>query len=243
MSGLSLASHPPSGGRRAAPLRRKQRCLRARLVCACPACPPLWGFRLLCFMPVAPARARGSSCAHTSCLPTRSGVGALCVRLGACLVGACCGRVCLRVDGFRVYARGVFAFWCLRALVLALWCGGGTVWSRRPCPACLVGAHVSGVGLLACAVVLRARWARGRSGRGGTIVSRPIQRGVRCPAAAWRGERGKGWGCSPWCANTRAHAQRRGRGGGRGGASWGGPWWPGRGLWVCAFWCMQSLVA
>ena len=31
---------------------------------------------------------------------------------------ACCGRVCLRVAGFRVYARGVFV-WVFALLVLA----------------------------------------------------------------------------------------------------------------------------
>lgn len=73
--------------------------------------------------------------------------------LWACLLAG--GWVsCLRAGRVRLL---VFA--CFGVGVLA-W-GGGTVWSRRPCPACLVGAHASGVGLLACAVVLRARWAEG----------------------------------------------------------------------------------
>ena len=217
---------PPSGGRRAAPLRRKPRCLRARLVCACPACPPLWGFRLLCFMPVAPARARGSSCAYTSCLPTRSGVGALCVRLGACLVGACCGRVCLRVAGFRVYARGVFAFWCLRALVLA--CLLGVVGQCGPAaPAPLAWLVLTPL-VWACWRVRRPPFL----GEGVTVMGRD---NVVPPHTAWRCPRcvacKRRVGVLSWCANTRARAEREMRGRGD---SWGGPWWPGRGLWVVA---------
>lgn len=34
----------------------------------------------------------------------------------------------------------------------------------------------------------------GLPGRGGTIMSRPLQRGVRCPAAAWRGREKVGEG-------------------------------------------------
>ena len=79
------------------------------------------------------------------------------------------------VVGFRVYARGVFVWACLRALVLALWWGGGAVWSRRPSLRSLpsggwgFGAHAFGVGA-ACVCPMGG----GRPGRGGTIMSRPI---------------------------------------------------------------------
>ena len=151
--------------------------------------------------------------------------------LWACLLAG--GWVlCLRAGRVRLL---VFA--CFGVGVLA-W-GGGTVWSRRPCPACLVGAHASGVGLLACAVVLRARWAEG--GLVGAGHGCPAPYSVACGARLLRAW-GEAWrvGCSQG-ANARAHGERKR--GGRGGASWGGPWWPGRGLWVCAFWCIQSLVA
>ena len=75
------------------------------------------------FVPVAPARHAGSR-AHTSCLPTRYCVGAFCVRLGACLVGACCGRVCLRVVGLRFF---VFAWVFAWVVCACLGVVGGVV--------------------------------------------------------------------------------------------------------------------
>lgn len=62
--------------------------------------------------------------------------------------------------------------------------------------ACL-RAHALVWALLACAGLARAGWARGRSGRGGTIVSRPIQRGVGLPGGCVRGERGVACGVLP----------------------------------------------
>ena len=58
------------------------------------------------------------------------------------------------------------------------------------------------------------------------------------PVARRERERGVACGVLSWCANTRAHAQRDGRGGG---ATWGGPWWPGRGLWVVARWVVTRV--
>ena len=63
----------------------------------------------------------------------------------------------------------------------------------------------------------------------------------RCPLPdAWRGRReGLGVRALSWCANTRAHGERKR--GGRGGASWGGQWWPGWGLWVVARWVVTRI--
>ena len=109
------------------------------------------------------------------------------------------------VVGFRVYARGVFAFWCLRFLVLALWWGGGTVWSRRPFAplACLLACSRSGVGLLACAML---PWVRGNGNGAGQRLSRPIQRGAAPVALRAREGLGRSHGVL-----TRAHTGREGR--------------------------------
>lgn len=49
----------------------------------------------------------------------------------------------------------------------------------------------------------------GRLVWGGTIMSRPMQRGGGLPLVApWRGERGVACGVLSWCANTRAHTRR-----------------------------------
>ena len=196
MSGLSLASHPRLAG------AGRHRFGANHVVCAlalcalASACPPLWGFRLLCFLPVAPARARGSSCAHTSCLPTRCGVGALCVRLGACLVGACCGRVC-SVGGWGL----VFAFGaCSPFGVCVLWCwrfGGvvGQCGCVRPfASACLLACSRLWCGLVGVCAAAACPMGGGRPGRGGTTVSRPIQRGAAPVACAWKERRVGGEG-------------------------------------------------
>ena len=171
---------PPSGGRRAAPLRRKQRGLRARLVCACPACPPLWGFRLLCFMPgCCPTVLRS----HFLACPRAVAWARKCLRVWGC---TCCGRVCSVGGWGLVFAWGVCVSGCWRAcLGWGWWCG---LAAPLPRLACLFVCSRPGVGLLACAGWARAGWARGRSGRGGTWLSRPIQCGVRCPAAACAGK-------------------------------------------------------
>lgn len=193
-------------------------------------------------MPVAPARHAGPP-ALTLGAPTRYCVGALCVRLGACLVGACCGRVCLRVAGFRVYARGVFV-WVFACLLVCVRLGVVGQCGPAAPPllrlACL-RAHAL---VWACWRVRGSACSMGgwRSGRGGTIVSRPftcvggaVHRLMRA-----RGRReGLGVRALSWCANTCAHGERKR--GGRGGASWGGQWWPGWGLWVVARWVVTRI--
>lgn len=150
------------------------------------------------------------------CLPTRCGVGAkVFARVGLHLLWAC-----LLAGGwglvFALLPVFVWVFACLLVCAcLGLW---GSVVPPPLCPgllACLLACSRLGVGLLACARLARAGWARGRPCWGGTIVSRPILRGVGYfgrPVArkreAWR------VGCSR-CANTRAHAER-GRGEGEG---------------------------
>ena len=85
---------------------------------------------------------------------------------------ACCGRVCLWVAGVRVYARGVFV-WVFALLgVGALVWWWGSVAASAFVPACLFACSRPGVGLLACARLLRARWVEG--GLAGA--------GQRCPA-------------------------------------------------------------
>lgn len=85
--------------------------------------------------------------------------------------------------------------------------------------------------LLACA---------GYCAAGATVMGRDM---IVPPHTAWRCPRcvacKRRVGALSWCANTRAHAERK-RGGGRG-ASWGGPWWPGRGLWVVARWVVTRV--
>ena len=223
MSGL-LSRYPPLRAQTAHGANQ----VVCALLCALSAC-PRWSSALRsCRSPAFP---RFHSCAHTWLRPHAT-VWALLVFARVVEEQACCGRVCLRVVGFDVCATarvrvGVCAF-----LVLALWWGGGAVWSRRPTlrslPSGGVGFWCSrpGVGAVGVCGVLRARWAEGRTGWGGTIVSRPNLCGVGYfgrPVArkreAWR------VGCSR-CANTRARAERErereeGRGGGPRGADRG----------------------
>lgn len=179
------------------------------------------------------------------CLPTRCGVGAkVFARVGLHLLWAC-----LLAGGwglvFALLPVFVWVFACLLVCAcLGLW---GSVVPPPLCPgllACLLACSRPGVGLLACARLARAGWARGRPCWGGTIVSRPILRGVGYfgrPVArkreAWR------VGCSR-CANTRAHAER-GRGEGEGShrpvqvLAWLGA--GERTLGACS-WCIQLLL-
>lgn len=121
------------------------------------------------------ASCRGAAplfCAHTA-LPTRLGVGVISVR--ACGAAPVVGVFACGWLGF-VFTRGACSCGCLRALVLALWWGGGAVWSRRPfAPACLFACSRSGVGLLAFARLLRARWAEGGNVGAGHGCPAPIR--------------------------------------------------------------------
>lgn len=180
MSGLSLASHPRLAG--AGRHGRRKPGLFARFSCACPACPPLWGFRLLCFMPVAPA-ATGSR-AHTFCLPTRCGVGALVFARGW-QFGLVVGVFARGWLGFGVCAFWVCSRGCLRACLCALAWG----WWGVVCPAAPSRSLPSGgVGFwcsrAACGRLWRVRCSLGCGGNGngaGQRLSRPIQCGVGCP--------------------------------------------------------------
>ena len=197
MSGLSLASHPPSGGRRAAPLRRKPRCLRARLVRL--SCVPAFG--------VSPALLHaGRPCQGTRVL-LRSHIllahalwrgRSLCSLGGVPCWGSSCGRVCLRVAGvwclrYCPCSLGVFACFgvCARLGVV------GQSWSRRPtCPG-LLACSRSGVGAVGVCAACVCPMGGGRPGRGAGLL--------RSPRGAWKRE--SGLGCSHG-ALTRAHAQR-----------------------------------
>lgn len=82
---------------------------------------------------------------------------------------ACCGRVCSLVAGFRVYARGVFAFWCLRALVLA--CLLGVVGQCGPAaPAPLAWLVLT----LWCGLEKRVRWFCVPDGRRVALLGRDM---------------------------------------------------------------------
>ena len=221
MSGLSLASHPLLGGRRAAH-GANQGCLRA-FVCLLLRARPCGGFALLCFLPVAHSATGPLLRSHL--VRPHVTVWALLVFARVVAAWACCGRVC-SVGGWVGCLRycpcslGVFALsWCWRAC-LGWW---GSVAASAPLPrlACL-RVHALVWALLACAVVLRLPpCVRGVTVWGGTTLSRPIRRGVRCPADACAGREAWRVGCSQG-ANTGAHTQR------------------GRERGVCAFWCVQS---
>ena len=135
---------------------------------------------------------------------------------------------------------GVCVLACVRSL------GGGGAWFAPPplhahCPlaAWAFGAHALVWALLACAML---PWVRGSGNGAGQRCPAPCSVALGClwsPRGAERErERGVACGVLSWCANTRAHAQRDGRGGG---ATWGGPWWPGRGLWVVARWVVTRV--
>ena len=152
MSGPSLALSSLCGRRR----HTAQTPLFALFVCA--VCVPA-SCRLRFVLCRSPAFPRFPSCAHTWLRPHVT-VWALLVFARVVEEQACCGRVCLRVAEFRVYARGVFV-WVFACFGV---CASGVVGQcgpAAPCPAFFGWCSRSGVGLLACAVVLRARWAEG----------------------------------------------------------------------------------
>jgi hypothetical protein len=158
-----------------------------------------------------PAFPRFPSCAHTWLRPHAT-VWALCVRAGGGKAGLC-GRVCSRVAGVWCLRLG-----CVRVGVCVLACvrslgGGGTVWSRRPSSRSLpsggVGFWCSRAACGRAPLCAKPPWVRGVTVWGGTIMSRPMQRGAGLPLVApWRGERGVACGVLSWCANTRAHTRR-----------------------------------
>ena len=123
------------------------------------------------------------------CLPTRCGVGAkVFARVGQHLLWACLLGGWL---GF-VFTRGACSCGCLRALVLALWWGGGTVWLRPPL---ITLTALWRVGFwcsrLWCGRGSACPMGGGRPGRGGTTVSRPYALLVSLPPlrGAWKRKR------------------------------------------------------
>lgn len=195
MSGLSLAAHPrlAGAGRHTA---QTKGCLRAPCVLVLRA--RLWGFALLRFMPGCCPTVLRSHILLAHALWRGRFVFA---RVGQHLLWACLLGGWLSF----VFTRGACSPFgvCVLACVRSLG-GGGTVWSRRPLPrlACL-RAHALAWALLACAVVLRARWAEGGQVGAGQRCPAPYCVALGCfgrPVA--RGERKRG--CSR-CANTRAH--------------------------------------
>ena len=180
-------------------------------------------------MPVAPARHAGPPVlTHLAC--PRAVAWALFVFAWGCaLLGLVVG-VFARWVGF-----GVCATARVRLLVFALLGVGALVgwWdSVVPpplCPACLLVCS-----RLWCGRCWRVRWCCVPDGRRVALLGRDM---VVPPQTAWRwvarrlrcaGREALRVGCSPWCANARAHAEReRGpRGADRGGL--------GGGLWVVA---------
>ena len=110
---------------------------------------------------------------------------------------ACCGRVCLRVAGVRVYARGVFVW------VFALLGVGALVWwwdSVVPpplCPGLLACVLTPWCGLVGVCAVLRARWADGGQVGAGQSCPAPLRALValstaRCVAGEERRVGGEG---------------------------------------------------
>ena len=148
-------------------------------------------------MPVAPARHAGPL-ALTLGVSTRYCVGALCVRLGACLVVArlvgvfACGWL-----GF-VFTRGACSFGCLRACLCALaWGWWGSVVPPPPCPGLLACVLTLWCGLVGVCAVLRARWADGGQVGAGQSCPAPLRALValstaRCVARKERGVGGEG---------------------------------------------------
>ena len=157
------------------------------------------------------------------------------------------GRVSVRAGGAApvvgVFARGWLGFGVCVWVVFAFWrwrfggVVGRSVSRRHFAPACLVGAHASGVGLLACAGCCVPNGRRAAlQGRDMVVPPHTAWRWV-ASVAPWRGRERRGvWGAPG--VLTRAHAQRERRGRG---ATWGGPWWPGWGLWVVARWVVTRI--
>ena len=120
---------------------------------------------------------------------------------------ACCGRVCLRVAGFRVYVRGVFV-WVFALLGVGALVGwwGSVVVSAPHCARCPsggwgFGVHASGVGVLVWAVVLCAGLG-GKVGRGNVVPPHTAWWCCLLRCVAW-GERRGVWVFS-WCVDARA---------------------------------------
>lgn len=191
MSGSSLAAHPPSGGRRAAHWRKPG--LFARFLCALVLRARLVGVSP-CFVLAGRPAATGSR-AHTV-LPTRLGVGVSVFAWGwqqgllwSCLLAG--GWVgCLR---YCPCSLGVFA----RLLVCARLGVAGQCGCVRPFTLACLRAHAFGVGAVGVCGVLRCPMGGGRSGRGGTIVSRPYV--LLVSLLPLRCVQEKGWGALVVC--------------------------------------------
>lgn len=195
MSGLSLASHPRLAG------AGRHRFGANHVVCALALCAlvlrarPCGGFACFasCRSPL-PGHAGPPALTHLAC-PRALAWALFVFAWGRALLGLVVGVFARWVVGFRVYARGVFAFWCLRALVLALWWGGGAVWSRRPCPACLLACSRLWCGLVGVCGGSACPMGGGWPCWGGTWLSRPIQRGAA--PVALRVDEKEGGGARP----------------------------------------------
>ena len=162
----------------------------------------------------------GFPCSH--CFAHALWRGRSCVRVG--VAEWACLWACLLAGGWGlVFAVSLCSRGCLRALVLALWWGGGAVWSRRPCPcsAWLVGAHAPVWAAMACAR------AGGRLGGAVMVAGHGCPATMRCwvalsPPLRTRGrEKREGWGCPLGVVNTRT--EREG-GSHRPGNCWHGRW-------------------
>ena len=180
-------------------------------------------------MPVASARHAGPpALTHLAC-PRALAWALFVFAWGRALLGLVVGVFACGWLGF-VFTRGA----CSPFGVCVLWCWRACLgWWGNHCPA--APAPLAWLVLtLWCGLEKRVRG--GVCGVGGgrqvgrDMVVPPLYvRWWRCPPPdAWRGRReGLGVRALSWCANTRAHGERKR--GGRGGASWGGPWWSGRG--------------
>ena len=228
MSGLSLASHPLLAG------AGRHRFGANHVVCALALCAlvlrarPCGGFACFasCRSPL-PGHAGPPSLTHLAC-PRALAWALFVFAWGRALLGLVVGVFACGWLGF-VFTRGACSpFGVCAFLVLACLLGvAGAVWLRPPALprlACL-RAHAL---VWAC---WRVRWFCVRGGRRVALLGRdnrvPPHTAWRCPRCVACKRR---VGALSWCANTRAHGERKR--GGRGGASWGGPWLPGWGLWV-----------
>lgn len=160
MSGLSLASHPRLAGAGRHRFGANQGCLRAPCVLVLRARPcggfacfascrsPLLGTRVLLRSHILLAHAlwRGRSLCSLGGVPCWG-------LLWACLLAGGWGS-CLRAGRVRA---GVCVLACVRFGGVVGQCGPAAPLPRLAC----LRAHASGVGLLACARLVCARWAEG----------------------------------------------------------------------------------
>lgn len=186
-------------------------------------------------MPVAPARHAGPpALTHLAC-PRAVAWVLFVFAWGRALLGLVVGVFARWVAEFRVYARGVFV-WVFACLLVCARLGvvGQCGCVRPTCPgllACLLACLRSGVGLLACARLVCARWAEGGLVGAGQSCPAPYCVAWATSVAPWRGrERGVACGVLSWCANARAHAEGGGgegepREADRGGLGVGCGWW------------------